>query len=680
MSNDIEYYVALDLGSESLAACFEKKSTGEGGMVQLQAFAEKLLDSGSPPELLQENGKPSPRLRTRIALEENRQPAELPPEHARLEFVDLEGCKQEDYERSLFSYFYVADQELSRTILPNPKIPFQEGGAEIIPEVVTDNRSKVRHHPDQLLGHLTVQVIRNFVLRSPQLRDIPPQQIHLTLTVPNVYSFIHVKNLLDFVKANVDVGGLDYLYESDAVAYLFIDAPKGSGEKEVEEFKEAIVRRPNQRLLRIVTIDIGRGTTDLSLVQIEEPLQAGKRGHFVLARTGKSDGGNRLSYLLAEYYDDVVASVFVALGKERPFSFLEGEGQIGQDQGLVIGELEKLIENIKANITEDYRIGLTADAQRQLMAPAIDALLKVIDPAWGSGGILSVDGLEHLRSELLAALVLPPRLPGHAWCWLLSVKPFNSFLAGFWGPERLVRHRRLLRLAEAIRAYVNDNVVHLIDQLRGMAEARENVVAGKRHPKTAGGIFDNKNTFVVIAGQGSQFGPIQAAVRRYFSKARMTANNLFQLRNTDAKEACCRGAVHYQRARVERMNPSELHGSYGFLNTAPIGREDLYRNADMRRIGQGGRDVITFNAESEYWLIYSPRPKITLDEPPRLHDGTTAVICVFEGREFDIEYDPEAPAIRVNDVDVKVLANYGSANESIYPKVWPEAVRPVEKN
>src|SRR5947209_6781839 len=132
MPPEIQYYVALDLGSESMAAYYESRRTDAGGMIHLQAHAAELLGQASP-ELLKENGKPSPRLRTRIGLEDGRQPYPLPLSHALLDFLDTESRRLDGYGESLFSYFYLPDQEFGRTILPNPKIPFQEGGAGVVP-------------------------------------------------------------------------------------------------------------------------------------------------------------------------------------------------------------------------------------------------------------------------------------------------------------------------------------------------------------------------------------------------------------------------------------------------------------------------------------------------------------------------------------------------------------------
>lgn len=88
--------------------------------------------------------------------------------------------------------------------------------------------------------------------------------------------------------------------------------------------------------------------------------------------------------------------------------------------------------------------------------------------------------------------------------------------------------------------------------------------------------------------------------------------------------------------------------------------------------------MVTFKARSEFWLIFSPRVEVGPDRLPKLHDGTTAVIRSFAGSQFKVRYDPDRLALYVNGEEVRVLATFGNINESIYPKIWPEVLRPVK--
>lgn len=131
-----------------------------------------------------------------------------------------------------------------------------------------ERREERRHLPEPLLKHLTTQIIRNFILKSPQLEKVDSQEIHLTLTMPNVYSLTHVEHIKKFVKEHTGVAKVDALYESDAVAYCLFHQTFG---KELENFVNFRNKYFNCKAdaPRILTIDIGRGTTDLSLIRIE---------------------------------------------------------------------------------------------------------------------------------------------------------------------------------------------------------------------------------------------------------------------------------------------------------------------------------------------------------------------------------------------------------------------------
>ncbi|MCU0290330.1 MAG: hypothetical protein MUF15_28610, partial [Acidobacteria bacterium] len=176
-------YISFDMGSESMAAFCQLKGDPEGFAIDLQEYAQKLLGKDVDEKDIEylwneENGErvKSARLRTLISIEPNRQPAELPESHAKLNFIDGNGnvCSKNGvdiYNSSLFRFFYKKDQGLSRNVIPNPKIPFQEGAGMIIPEIESKEKERVRYKPEILIQHMMTQVIRNLVLKSSKLRN-----------------------------------------------------------------------------------------------------------------------------------------------------------------------------------------------------------------------------------------------------------------------------------------------------------------------------------------------------------------------------------------------------------------------------------------------------------------------------------------------------------------------------
>src|SRR5437762_13799873 len=125
-------YVALDLGSESMAAYYAD-TFGNGGMINLQAQAPSLLGISEAEADSEAGGidflpeapadgnfqkKRSPRMWNRISLNDGRLPQELTDEHATMLF-----STPNDYDRSLFRHFHQKGgwPPGNGKIMPNPK-------------------------------------------------------------------------------------------------------------------------------------------------------------------------------------------------------------------------------------------------------------------------------------------------------------------------------------------------------------------------------------------------------------------------------------------------------------------------------------------------------------------------------------------------------------------------------
>ena len=123
---ELEYFIGIDLGSESMAACFQHRDARRPTTIDLQARAEELRrwQKGMQPiDLLwEETGsgrRPSHRLRTRISLREKKQPSPLPDEHASLSFTD-------SYDASIFNFYHLEGEALaSEYLIPNPKLLYE---------------------------------------------------------------------------------------------------------------------------------------------------------------------------------------------------------------------------------------------------------------------------------------------------------------------------------------------------------------------------------------------------------------------------------------------------------------------------------------------------------------------------------------------------------------------------
>ncbi len=226
---DFDYFIALDLGSESMAASFQHRGDSEPFAIDLQQRAEELLPTDpqkAPLDLMtEEDGSPSQQLRTRIGLV-GRQPSPLPSSHADLSISQLETD-------SVFEFFHREGESLRKDLLPNPKLLFQTGVRNVIPRLKSTSSGRVQYEPAELLQNLTVQVLNNLVLNARELD-------HVIITVPNVYSLTHAKSLEAFVRRHVNVGAVDYMYESDATAHYMLGEVQRGEPDEVRGAKRRI--------------------------------------------------------------------------------------------------------------------------------------------------------------------------------------------------------------------------------------------------------------------------------------------------------------------------------------------------------------------------------------------------------------------------------------------------------
>src|SRR6185295_146663 len=123
---------------------------------------------------------------------------------------------------------------------------------------------------------------------------------------------------------------VDVLSESDAVAYYVLGGDNEHDPPDLKQCKKDISHNLDRRKkLCLVTLDVGKGTTDLSCILVEEAEDKEESAkpnflfrifnskedekkseptvnpnrHSVQGKTGKCSGGTQLNYIFASYYD-----------------------------------------------------------------------------------------------------------------------------------------------------------------------------------------------------------------------------------------------------------------------------------------------------------------------------------------------------------------------------------------
>lgn len=661
------YYVSLDLGSDTMAAYFEPLSPDGAKMIPLQKYHDQFTTKTDAAETVLGGGdKPSDLMRTRIFLRDAfrskyLQNGELQDSHAQMELIDPSG-KSRDLADSIFIFFPSPFSQ--EHVMPNPKLVYQSGCKRALPLLKTADGEEIKVDPGILLKHLTTQVINSFILHSPELKNVPKRDLHLALTVPNVYSMTHAHELQTFVKDNVGVNKVTIVSESDALVYYLL-SETASGP--VRRFREEVVKPEERRELRIVTLDIGRGTTDLSLVQIRQGKERSMQ-HLTAARTGVCSGGQGLSYILANYYNQRLHLAFRACQLDPPrFDFIHFSTTFKQPQKAANGALEELIEKVKQTLDEKYHLQLPEPEQTQLL----DKIVEKVKAARGEQKFSTEDDAKF-REAIVSHFMLPSDLrnpSGRKPSW---GERFGAAIRGKAKPDPAFSH--YAQLVAKIEEYVRRNVHEMVKQLEICAGQYQQAQRGQSGEKTMSGVFDEKVTFVMIGGQASQFKPIQRAIYEVFS-GRVPPSHILALQGIEAKTACAKGAIAQLRKRPAIVNPDAFFGTYGFLAAvAPVGRPGFVPVNSVEFMRTRSSTVTEVGMEDQHF-IYVVRPVIPNDGyKPALFDGYTAMITTLSERktaDIEVKYDPENLCIMLDTQPVMAVSGHGHVNEAIQPKFWP---------
>lgn len=719
----MKYHVALDLGSDSMAAYFA--SDRESRMVPLQEYAPLTVTNRRPDFLRTPDGagelKVSPRLRSRIVLSSNQADPNLPESHASLDFWDVsqaEPMLQDGYRQSIFDFWQPElTPPLMNTTLPNPKVMFQYGVEDAFPAARTLSGEAMNLTPETVASHLTVQVLRNLVLRSSPLKRIDPKEIEVVLTVPNVYSVEHADNLREAVERLAGVGRVTTISESDALAYYYLAERRPT----VRVSKEAEAENIPSPVTQILTIDVGRGTTDLSLMQTQRV--EGEERVWVRARTGRSSGGGELTYLFVQFYEREIRRVFrehgellayrsEALSREQtepPMSFLWLKNRALADADPMYGKafyaMAELVEEVKRAFGEHYLFTTPAPAQAHVTT-IVDALMRFTEyafidvPGWKEGKVAEI---EEFRAHLFDALNVNAQLGvGRSASLALSNgRSIKGEMNGWWqrtvagirGSRRVavaepptVRalpetdRTNLDWLARNVRDYVRKNVHHLLVELGTMvanqedrAEFAQAESLDEKVDVALRALVEPGRTHVVVGGQASQFGPLKRAIYSLFRPMQgEELAALTMLVGQDAKDACCQGAVIYATSGHQPQNRDALHGSYGFIDIARTEGAGVYP-IDTRKLNDEGEDRVRTPTDVARYLVFTPGtfggPEDEIDEAMLSRLGR------FRGREYCVTYGRDEGdsirRLRVDGDEVR-LSTFGDLKDNIWRKVWPD--------
>ncbi len=748
----MRYFVALDLGSDSMvAALSDGQARGEHPrLLPLQERAMAYVHRGArdpdagaalDPILERDGMRVSERLRTRISLVDERQPPQILDSHAALDAVDDAASPSP---QSLFRFFHSQGGQnvLESKLLPNPKIPFQLGARHVFPRVKAKSapgsggQTLVNLSPDTLLKHLTAQVLRSFVLRSSPLQNVDARrEVHLLITVPNVYSLTHKQALCDFVASQNLVARVEAIYESDALAY-------GLWTEFEDITPELVAFRKNMRSAfvrgrqRLLTVDVGRGTTDLSLIEWQDSQNPGEpRRHLTLARTGRSEGGNTVSHIFARYYQGQLQRVLKGLNLPLPFDLLylfqvDGSEDLvkSTEHATAIKHIEALIEEVKRSINAQMECTLPARNQKKHLERFAEAV--------ATSGAITQRGTDKvaLKLAIVQGLLLPnpqtatttasptpttptpttvpapqsvvpsaPLLPNNtayderlAQLQKVALDVLSKVgaatkdaLGGLFNIATTAattsKDRALIaspgqnaigeldELQRELRSHIERSCVALVGEIFSMAADRE-----QREGDSPGARSD---CWVLVAGQASQFAPLRARIESTLKRAGTAPNRVHFLEGPLSKTICCLGAIEYERSGA-LITGQEIFGTYGILTpvTSTAEGEEEFLVLNNEQLMSDAGCVETFHSPSRRQLVFIPGAPPPQGYVPEVRDGRTAILAQTRGgNSVSVRYDRQKSKLLFNDEEV-VLAGFGDTQANIWSQVWPDTLstRPAD--
>jgi len=611
--------ISMDLGSDTTVAFVALPGEIEYKRIDLQFYLRALA---SVPDLLRDpNGAVSHRLKSRYAVNSQfHLGAEsvrrentaygytelLPPEHATLNLIDNDLYLREvrkqgplvdtaiDPSRCFFKFIDdISSPFAFNMLLPNPKLVFQSGvGLDRQYEVRSDTGVQyIRIHPVELIKNQVCLILENFVRPHPALlsaEGIMPDwsDCAVILTVPNTYSPFHREVLAQAVSQTLGCEVVT-ITESDAIVFYYIAAVKPDAGLKIDD-----LRAMHQKYL---TIDIGKGTTDLTLMSVtyKEATETEKRNRGVpvdrpfcvrhvnvQARTGRASGGAKMTFLIAQFLENLVDyNVSRALQtmpgvpddkatqlrgfSKMPFRLTSSSPGIQVDQDSVqscrLLEFERLCEWFKKEL-ELTPVGVNLPDYHGKEPPfELTLYLTDILSRWIASEyrlVLGDDQIKHVSHAILEALEQPNMLRKRSATRTImqsmnapapaggrtKVKPPDNVLdadpvAPLWAA-----------LDREVKSYVRENVDEVILEL-----------ANAHRAGNQGQAFDNPldalifmlgappdqpgapkkrpyriRTHIVIAGQASQFKPLRSRLEQLVKEADL--GTIRDQRNLDGTE------------------------------------------------------------------------------------------------------------------------------------------------
>jgi hypothetical protein len=683
--------IVLDLGSESMCAVIGDTATDEFKEINLQCIDNIAEWEGISKKeiedvytsLLREDGKFSNRLLNKIALADNVvdiEGNEIDEDHAKLDF----NIPNEYKNGSLFRFYHKMDEI---KYLCNPKVAHVKGVDGVMPEIGVGKNKKSRISPNSLIKHLTVLVINNLILYSPECLDIDVDNCKLVLTFPNVYSKTHAKEILVFVKEHAKIKNVEYIYESDASAYALVgintltrrqilpSKDKLQLTKLADSISEII--QANEAF-NVVAVDVGKGTTDMSLFHIDKNSDI-----TVMARTGIAKAGNSLDYMFVEYFDEITSEFYDQKGWKRNLGFIHSyydKEVVGAERrNNVNNMIQSIILEIKKNIKGNWCFRGSFSKQLRIDCLSYCKELSLCNNSFFAKLIELAKELYKVDMASITdnGVILTKEYPVFVARKIVGVAQSNHFfkknIADFCFEHPIFYHlpRTLKR---KMKLYVKLLGDQLPDVLRHNVEARINEIMEDEIIEDETNKI-KENIFLLITGQASQFAPLNKELASNLkSEFSIGDDEFLSVSGIFSKKICCIGGFLKCLLRGYTVkNPDELLLDYFIRET-----DDKYYPIPYGRLNKDEEIAIEpLSNYGELWFSTLLEANNYLTKNEQFDKNMFyGFVKGFEPGGYSVRYIADEDRLKVNNEEV-YLQSYGRLGDTdnIYESVWPELLK-----
>lgn len=238
--------------------------------------------------------------------------------------------------------------------IPNVKISFLTG-------IGVDGVSRDRMHVGIIMRFLHEAVTRIAEMQTEAKRNNKEIAIRFTILLPNVMPQSDSSRLILELQKLANSSEFFVQHEDVSIPYIQVNSCSESDASFLERMNNIGLKKGN----KVLTIDIGKGTTDFSISKYISSSKA-----TCIFRSGFVGAGNAISYAIFERCIEILVSE-----EQEKNKVIE---KVLSAEPALLFELDNIIENIKHNWDELSKTDKTQDVQKISISTSVEVIIERI--------------------------------------------------------------------------------------------------------------------------------------------------------------------------------------------------------------------------------------------------------------------------------------------------------------